>query len=297
DGGISPRNKKRLQKTVGDQPLFFHTMDNSLFKDCPVAKDSSYSLAAYYRFIIPRLLPDAKRVLYLDCDIIVRDSLASLWNYDLKGACLGAVYDNCWEAFLPQVHRYHGEKEAERLGISDYINTGVLLIDAEKWRNDHVEEKLFAYVQAPQAPIKIVDQDVINPVLAGSIEYLSPQWNYMTSEEYGLSPEWVQKNATQAKIVHFTGGNKPWTVGSNHPLQSMYLHYLNLTPWRYLLWPHRRLAFRKNMVKAWISTKAALKTLRRCFIQYRWSADVKYLTLLGIPLYRKKKQKENIDNE
>src|SRR4051795_4628064 len=47
--------------------------------------------ATWYRIFLPDLLPSLPRVLFLDADLIVTDSLTALWDTDLGGAYVGAV--------------------------------------------------------------------------------------------------------------------------------------------------------------------------------------------------------------
>src|SRR3546814_17560015 len=46
--------------------------------------DGHISHASYLRIFIPEILPDSvEKVLYLDCDIAVRNDIAALWNLSL----------------------------------------------------------------------------------------------------------------------------------------------------------------------------------------------------------------------
>ena len=38
----------------------------------------------YYRFLLPDLFPDEEKMLYMDCDILVNDSLQELWRTDIE---------------------------------------------------------------------------------------------------------------------------------------------------------------------------------------------------------------------
>lgn len=58
--------------------------DQSLFAGAPASKQ--YPAEMYYRLMAGRLLPESlKRVLYLDPDILIINSLAPLWDTDLGG--------------------------------------------------------------------------------------------------------------------------------------------------------------------------------------------------------------------
>ena len=52
-----------------------------------------FSEEMYYRLFLPWLLPDCERVLYLDCDILVRGSLSELYDFDLEDNYVGAAHD------------------------------------------------------------------------------------------------------------------------------------------------------------------------------------------------------------
>ena len=97
-------------------------MDSTLIDNLPLSKAEGLnhiSKATYYRLLIADILPkEIDRVLYLDCDIIVNDSLEELWGIDMTGKAIAAS---------PQIGSGH---DCERLGypIEDgYFNAGQFL--------------------------------------------------------------------------------------------------------------------------------------------------------------------------
>ena len=65
-------------------------VDKSLFDGAPVTKQ--YPREMYYRLLAPRLLPETlDRVIYLDPDILIINSLRPLWETDLRGNLFGAA--------------------------------------------------------------------------------------------------------------------------------------------------------------------------------------------------------------
>lgn len=76
---------------------------------------------SYFRYLIPDYVSEEK-VLYLDCDIIVTESLDGLFNLDLKNYPVAAVPD------LPTTN--------------DGFNSGVLLINNKYWRENDILNKL-----------------------------------------------------------------------------------------------------------------------------------------------------------
>src|SRR4051812_34389773 len=77
--------------------------------------------ATWYRVFLPELLPHVDRVLYLDSDLIVRDSLAPLFETDLAGNLVGAVTN------VFQHNHLHRPAQLGLAGPHVYFNAGVLL--------------------------------------------------------------------------------------------------------------------------------------------------------------------------
>src|SRR5688500_9172481 len=82
------------------------------------------STATYYRLMMGRILPpDLIRVLYLDCDIIVRGDLQPLWQTELHNHVIAAAAD---------VFANRNSELKYALGLPEgatYFNAGVMLID------------------------------------------------------------------------------------------------------------------------------------------------------------------------
>ena len=92
----------------------------------------------YNRFLIPKLKPQLKKVLYMDVDIIVLGDIQELYNEDLEGYALGAV----WE----QTRKYYNSDTKELMELSEnykYFNAGILVIDVQKWLDNNILKELF----------------------------------------------------------------------------------------------------------------------------------------------------------
>ena len=173
--------------------------------------DPRYTEAASLRLILPELLPELERVIYLDCDIIVRQDLARLWKEtDLGDNYLAAVYEAAIEG---QAERFRA------LGCdpAKYFNSGFLLMNLAQMRTEKVSEKLLDACRVPY--LEFPDQDALNQVCQGRVLPLSPLYNSIRTffilkykpdfvRQYG-EELWgkVQREAT----IHYTGG-KPWNL-------------------------------------------------------------------------------------
>ena len=80
-------------KSVGN--VVFHLIDNSIFEpyfNSGVCKN--ITIPTLYRLKLPSLLPDVQRILYLDCDLVVLNSLSELYFTEFaQNEYLAAVPD------------------------------------------------------------------------------------------------------------------------------------------------------------------------------------------------------------
>lgn len=171
--------------------------------------DEKYTIAASYRLLLPDLLPEYDKVLYIDCDMIFRNNLAELYrSFDLQDNYLAGVF----EATLDFQH-----KHMQYIGCEPgkYINSGLLLMNLAQLRKDNMVEK---FLEAAKAEgLEFPDQDVLNQHCKGKIIGLPPYWNSIRSFllpqyktfflKYYTDQDWrdVQRNGN----VHYTGA-KPW---------------------------------------------------------------------------------------
>ena len=67
-----------------------------------------------------------------------------------------------------------------RLGLADetcYANSGVLVIDPERWTQQGLTERVIRYLGDHLDDCYWVDQDALNAVVRGDFQKLSPVWN------------------------------------------------------------------------------------------------------------------------
>ncbi len=232
-GNLSDANEQKLKELCAGKNANVHILkiDETQFKGFP---SSAYiTVNTWYRFKISSLLPkETSRVLYLDCDTIVRESLRPLFELDFGGAYAAAVIDSWCSKFVER----HGLGEG-----FNYFNAGVMLINLDRWRADNIEEKLFNFLSADKSRLKLLDQTVLNIVLKDRVKILPMSWNWQFippiledgcmlafKDEY-LS---AYKNP---KIIHFVNDYKPWKagLGALNPHWKSYFDALRQTPWKF----------------------------------------------------------------
>jgi lipopolysaccharide biosynthesis glycosyltransferase len=142
--GLTEENKKILKEEVESKGGIFNyiKVNSDIIAKLPMPKNDSLSHispATYYRLLISEILPiEVHKAIYLDCDIIVKESMFELWDIDISNFAVGAVHQ-----------LYNEIVDAERLGYPinyGYFNAGVLLINIDYWREHQISKKLIDYL-------------------------------------------------------------------------------------------------------------------------------------------------------
>lgn len=233
---IDDEDKSKLKKTVREKEISFYDVSGDLVKDLPNLNGDSYiSAASYIRlFLCDFLDKDIYKVIYLDCDLIVRSSLSGLWNTDIEGFAVAAAED-----LMVKSGTWHDMDETW-LGYSTgfgYFNSGVLLINLKYWRENNVKESFYACMDKYASQFKFHDQDVLNGVFYNKKKTLDNKWNTFDAYYYKWRPEHRDDiecmHRTDPCIIHYAGRLKPWNTIVRHHLFDEYRKYRDHTPWPY----------------------------------------------------------------
>ena len=79
---LSDNSKLSLTKITQkyNQSIYFHEVKGFALLQLPNLKDYYLSAAAYLRLFIPEILTELNKIIYLDCDLIIRKKITALWN-------------------------------------------------------------------------------------------------------------------------------------------------------------------------------------------------------------------------
>lgn len=228
--GLTTENHDVLETVVNRYNGIFHycLMDKSLFENCPIREGDHITLATYFRFLIPQLIPESEHTaIYLDVDMIILRSLKPLDELDLSDYAVAAVDEVGCSA--PDVF--------ERLNIpksNSYFNAGLLVINLDYWREHNISEALFNYVSKNANILTAHDQDALNVLLNTKWLSLPQKWNWMSAfmhENHIINSESYNKVMAECHkicIIHYTE-NKPWIKYSKQPFINKYFYYQNLS--------------------------------------------------------------------
>lgn len=239
-GNIPKNIVEKLQTFIQqNNGIFFpYRIDDGFLYNLKV--DLHASIANYYRLLIPEILPiTINKVLYLDSDLIVRKAIDDLWNINIENYYLAAAENlgirNFDRLFMPKNSRY--------------FNSGVMLVNVEKWRREGIHNKVLNFIRNYPDRIKFWDQDGLNAILYGKWKVLPIKWNVQHNYFF---PEENQKKYAEIildpAIVHFSGdGLKPWQPNINHKFKIEYLYYESKIP--FALKKHFQLVGFKQLLK------------------------------------------------
>lgn len=207
---LSTAHRADLEKIRDEFPveLRWYDLDQSeLFRDIAgrMPENKRLSNIVYARLMIDRLVgEDVGRILYLDCDMLVRDDVAWLFDLDLEGNSIAAVRDTIG-AFITGGRDLRNNRDL--FDPADYyFNAGMVLIDVAGWRQADILGRMEAAHASGVMQRIYYDQDLLNLIFAGKWLKLPWRWNTVDARHAheGLDPA----------ILHYTGENKPWGIFS-----------------------------------------------------------------------------------
>ncbi|WP_251546488.1 glycosyltransferase family 8 protein [Limosilactobacillus caecicola] len=158
-----------------------------------------FTPSIFYRLFIPDLFPQYERVIYLDSDTVVNADIADLYRIDLGDNLFAACQDRSIKE-VPEMRQYI--TDVLDLQIDHYINSGVLVMNAQVFREEHFTEHFFDLFHRYHFNCIAPDQDYLNEMGDGRIKYLPAGWDAMPNENTVPLPD--------PQLIHYNLFFKPW---------------------------------------------------------------------------------------
>ena len=158
-----------------------------------------YTKAIYYRIFIPSLFPQYDKVLYLDCDIVVLEDIANLYNYDVEDNIFVAIHEETM-TYMDVFGRY----SEEFLGVKreSYFNSGILLINSIEYKKQNIEERFIELMHKQKFEVA-PDQDYLNYLCKDKVKFAEIGWNKTTFMDKPFDDK-------DLKLIHYKLNLKPW---------------------------------------------------------------------------------------
>ena len=182
----------------------FYQIGDEFNEFSPVGKIITRTRGIFYRLIIQNFLKKEKKTFYFDCDTIINKDLTEMYNYNINDRYYIGELEG------PPIRKYGSN-------LKNFINSGVILINLDKLRKDHIYDKMVKFLRKYNNQLYFLDQDVINVVCNKKNDFFPS--NYISS---GICDVGSMRNINLQKnegklylepfIFHFKGYNdKPWT--------------------------------------------------------------------------------------
>ena len=202
--GVSDENKKKLEMLSSDNfkieviPMKnnFDALDDRMSNRL---RCDYFTLTIYFRLFIPAMFPQYDKAVYIDSDVVVADDIAKLFDIDIGDNFIGACNDLSI-ADVPPLVAY--TENAVGVKAHEYINSGVLLMNLKKLREEKFEEHFLNLLNTYHFDSIAPDQDYINAILNGKIYYLDKAFDAM--------PNNARPECETPVIIHYNLFEKPW---------------------------------------------------------------------------------------
>ena len=202
--GVTDENRKRIESLGTDNfkidviPMKnnFDALDDRMSNRL---RCDYFTLTIYFRLFIPAMFPQYDKAIYIDSDVVLADDIAKLFDIDLGDNYIGACNDLSI-ADVPPLVSY--TENAVGVKAHEYINSGVLLMNLKKLREEKFEEHFLKLLNTYHFDSIAPDQDYINAILNGKILYLDKRFDTMPNDN---RPE-----CENPIIIHYNLFEKPW---------------------------------------------------------------------------------------
>lgn len=231
DHTLSTDNRRYLMELVrsyGQQIVFYDVERQyiSLWQELAdktkwldEAQSVPVSQAAWYRFILGKVLADMERVIYLDADTIVNIDIAELWHEKVGENGVAAVADR-----FVQEGKISKLLEEKVIDEEHYFNAGVLLIDLKKigQQEGMLEQgvELINQYKLEQLPV----QEALNNCWGQECCLLPGKYNILVKYEMMNHHDTVD-----AGIYHYAG--QTYAIDAINNFYRLFFEYFTKTPW------------------------------------------------------------------
>ena len=247
DNHISDENKNKLKETVAayHRDISFVPMPDMKQLTGRDIDTRRWNISTFGRLFMASALPETvHKVLNIDCDTIIADSIEPLWNTDMTGKVFGGMPECINDRYRKNVGKNSGDY---------YMNGGLVFLNLDEVRRGGYEKRFTEYIGQYGSALAYLDQDVLNSVVEqDKMIPLPMRYNVLSIYFYAsyeqvlrirrskpenfYSKEEYEQAVRNPGLVHFTtcflDGLRPWIKNNQHPYLEKFLHYKSLSLWK-----------------------------------------------------------------
>lgn len=242
-----------LNDRYSNLQIAFICMETEVF-DHVFIQNEHISKAAFYRLAICDFISEDKCI-YLDSDTLITEDLQELIDYDIETYYLAGCRD-IWIDCLSEEACEKRRIETRIPSMKGYVNSGVLVFNLKKIREDRLNESFIAHMNI-RYPYE--DQDILNICCYNHIFMLPVKWNNFTAgiglekdlRAAGIKEDVLQVFKTFCGITHYaTKEARPWEgclAWKNWHWWQMAEKWSNTKAYQYAFWTLTK----KDNQKSW----------------------------------------------
>lgn len=189
--------------------------------DLPVNRSDGFvsSRAMFYRLLLPEILPDIGKCIYVECDSIFLSDIQDLWDIDIGESYIAACKDMFGQdLYKSQIHQGALKDQNRDLTKPSYM-TGLLIMNLNEWRKNNLREKIEKIIRENC----VRDMLAINLACAGKIYEIDKAYCYPGSRDVTKIAVLSHYIDTVPKVIHWNGKHKGWA--GNTPQQKYWSKY------------------------------------------------------------------------
>lgn len=193
--------------------IIFLKADVGEYKDFPVT--SMLTVECYFILLAHKVLPtDIDKILYLDSDLIILDSLDELYGLQLDDNYLAAA----GQIAIQENGKWY--KNTAKPENGSCFNSGVVLFNVAKFRENVSADTYMLAAKKSNYNFSLADQGMLNLLFWDKCMYLNPlEYNFRISL-YENQEIYEKTKDAKIKIIHYVNHDyykinvpsKPWTL-------------------------------------------------------------------------------------
>lgn len=217
DTGLCEHYKKQLislNEYFKNCSIEFIKVDLKQFQDLRGYTQRNF-VDCYARLLIPELVKNINKAIYIDSDTLALQDIGELWDIDLGNKALAAPpdtgFNEVWKKHM--VNNLHCENN------QIYFSAGIFVINCKKWREEKISANLLEIAKERKNDILIIIEDLFTIYFKNKdVVLLDPKWGYIENKNENASfipVSSITENFLEAckrnpAVIHFGGPNKVW---------------------------------------------------------------------------------------
>lgn len=238
-GGHSAESKAALAEVVSKFPkasVRYHNVEAAIEPYKDILRDragSRWNIFTWTPIFTPQLLADAEgNVAHFDIDMLFNDDVSKILDLDLGQNLIACVAE--YGKGDPVITEAVWGKGILPDSVERYFNTGTIVFNTAKCREERTWEKILAWYRDNYAIADRIEQDAWNALYHDRTLLLPLRWNFHdrliksyckwdVNAKYwqGNPPKECMEAAVNPAILHFWGPKKPWKP-CHRPYRKLY---------------------------------------------------------------------------